>query len=182
MDIAPFLWLMAPQYISVEGTVAVEGGYVHVVASFAWTHPLPSMGVPVDHIWVALPRETFNAADTEVQFLDSAPGIGSYLWAYGVEEVEPYDPTIGYLGRLTVNGDDGVMQLIRGECYDFLTFRDQFAEGVTAISGDMDLKWKWQEGIEPSDLPGATSVGGGQSGVVRSRRRRPTGPTDSPGP
>lgn len=181
-DIAPFLWLVAPNYMDVEGTVDVEGDYVHVVASFSWTSLLPSVngGAGVDAIWVALPRDQYDAADTLVYggFPPSAGLYGEYNWDYIDEEFEPYDPFIGYVGRLTINGNDHVMSLIRGDCYLFLTLRDFFPGGIEA-SGDVDIKWKNGPGtqIDPRTAaePGSANASSDLTGVVRTHVRRPTG-------
>lgn len=175
-DLAQYLWNTAPRYLQAEGEVTIEGDYVRVVATLDWTAWLPMRGA-TRPIWLALPRADYDAADTFLTGEGNPPlvaeGWGTYIWAYGVEETV-YDPFIGYVGRLTLNGEEGVMELIRGDCWLFLTVGDAGPSG-REWSGDMDIRWLNATGFAESHIPGVVQAGAAVGGHVRSSRRRVRG-------
>lgn len=180
-NLADYVWGVAPQHFTVAGAVTVEGEFVRVVAAFSWTAFLPNFqgNAAINPIWLALPRDQFDAADTDVYggFPPSAGDWGIFNLTYDGPWFDAYDPTLGYIGTAEVNGDDDypVFELIKGDCYLFLTVQDLFPAG-TMGAGSMDVKWRNGPGIAPmTALPGSVSALGAVGGAVRSSHRRVAG-------
>lgn len=180
-DLAPFLWgLGGSQVELISGTVTVEGDRVHMIASLQWTAFL-SWIYNTDPIWLALPRDQFDAADNPDDF-GFINGVGQIITNYSGYG----DPLDGYYSGgwvtdwLTAGDTDFGGQIIRGDCYLFFTVPDEGAVGLP-ISTEID--WSWPNGpgsdfggrLPGSLTPGADSAGQPQAGAVRSRHRRVRG-------
>lgn len=152
-DIEQYLWGVAPEYMNVSGTVTVEDDWVRVVAEFSWTTSLLARwSAAGDPIWLLLPRNEFDAADNEVGG-GEIPGYGEVNWSYlaewGLEgSGETYDPTIGYIGYIELDGDlrSASMRLIRGDCFLMMDVRDEFEDGIDH-TGSMDIRWLNGDGV-----------------------------------